>query len=80
MHPEKRRKNKQMLEQTLMPCPFCGRVDKLIIDETIPHHIHPIKQFRICCNAEGDNTGCGASCGYQMTKEKAIEVWNNRKP
>jgi len=63
----------------LKPCPFCGRVDKLIIDE-----VHQrmddivIRQYRVCCSAAGDNTGCGASCGYQLTEEEAIERWNRR--
>ena len=33
----------------------------------------------IVCNASGDNTGCGANCGYgHFTKQEAIEAWNRR--
>ena len=68
-----------MQQIELKPCPFCGRVDKLIIDE-IHHRLDDIviRQYRICCSAAGDNTGCGASCGYQMTEEEAIKAWNRR--
>ena len=60
-------------------CPFCGMVDKLVIDE-VHYRLDDIviRQYRVCCSAEGDNTGCGASCGYQRTEEEAIERWNRR--
>ena len=68
-----------MTMNELKPCPFCGRIDKLIINE-VHHSLDDmvIKQYRVCCSAEGDNTGCGASCGYQPTEEEAVKAWNMR--
>ena len=67
------------MQTELKPCPFCGRVDKLIIDEVHQQRGDFVfRQYRVCCSAAGDNTGCGASCGYQMTEEEAIERWNRR--
>ena len=68
-----------MMEQ-LKPCPFCGRTNKLIIHE-VSHLLDGtgIKQYTVVCNASGDNTGCGANCGYwHFTKQEAIEAWNRR--
>lgn len=63
----------------LKPCPFCGRVDKLnvreikqILDEIV------IKQYSVFCDASGDKTGCGASCGYRRTRNEAVKAWNRR--
>ena len=66
--------------EQLKPCPFCGRTNKLIIHE-VRHLIDGtgIKQYTVVCNASGDNTGCGANCGYgHFTKQEAIEAWNRR--
>lgn len=70
-----------MSDIKLKPCPFCGRIDKLIISE-ISHKIGDtkIKQYTVVCNASGDNTGCGASCGLgNFTEQEAIEAWNRRE-
>lgn len=63
----------------LEPCPFCGRTDKLIINE-VRHQLDDIeiKQYQIVCSAAGDNTGCGGSCGFQRSVDEAITAWNRR--
>ena len=67
------------MKNELKPCPFCGRVDNLIIDNA--HYRLDdcvIYNYRVCCSAAGYNTGCGASCGYRQTINEAIEAWNRR--
>ena len=67
------------MQTDLKPCPFCGRTDKLVFYETVQEFDDcKIHQYTIYCDASGDKTGCGASCGYQRTKEEAIEAWNRR--
>lgn len=67
------------MQTELKPCPFCGRTDKLVFYETVQEFDDcEIHQYTIYCDASGDKTGCGASCGYQRTKEEAIEAWNRR--
>lgn len=66
--------------EQLKPCPFCGRTNKLIIHEMSQRlDDTDMKQYTVVCNASGDNTGCGANCGYgHFTKQEAIEAWNRR--
>ena len=71
---------KKMNKIELKPCPFCGRTDKLIIHEVSQRlDDTDIKQYAVVCNTSGDNTGCGANCGYEhFTKQDAIAAWNKR--
>lgn len=67
----------------LKPCPFCGKKDTL--------HIANFRELEECENFEGYNVtpyvavvcdfnkgGCGASSGYRISSQKAVEVWNQR--
>ena len=71
------------MAEGLKPCPFCGRVDKLKVWKTeqrwdygVIHGV--IENWRVVCNREGDETGCGGSGGVYRTRRKAIEAWNRR--
>lgn len=63
----------------LKPCPFCGRTHGFLI-KSVTHRLDDImyEQWTVFCDASGDKVGCGASCGYRMTKEEAIAAWNRR--
>lgn len=56
----------------LKKCPFCGGEAELqcAIDTRIHHRVH-------CSNMD-----CPANCInlWEMTEERAINAWNNRKP
>ena len=64
----------------LKPCPFCGRIDKIKVWKT-EQRIDDIRieNWRVTCNREGDETGCGGSGGVRRTKKEAIEAWNIRQ-
>lgn len=73
----------------ILPCPFCGNEEvectnnyefygfsddfEDYADEDSPHD--DIKYAVIC---DSDKGGCGATGGFDDTKEKAIERWNRR--
>ena len=65
----------------LKPCPFCGKTNYLIVNES-SHYRGDIetKQYTVVCDASGDNLGCGASCGFleNFTEQDAVEAWNSR--
>ena len=64
----------------LKPCPFCGRIDKLKVWKTEQYlDGGVIENWRVSCNMEGDETGCGGTGGVRRTKKEAIEAWNTRK-
>lgn len=68
------------MNEELKPCPFCGRADKMVIwatEETSFDECRLIN-WRVSCNAEGDETGCGGSSGVKRTREEAIAAWNRR--
>ena len=66
----------------LKPCPFCGS-EKIIITDC-----RELKQcnnfaecgcmpnYTVCCDFR--QGGCGATSGYRLNKEEAIEAWNKR--
>ena len=63
----------------LKPCPFCGRADKMKVWKTESRWDHGvIENWRVSCNAEGDEAGCGGSGGAKRTRKEAIEAWNRR--
>lgn len=67
------------MAEGLKPCPFCGRVDKLKVWKTEQRWDHGvIENWRVVCNREGDETGCGGSGGVYRTRREAIEAWNRR--
>jgi len=59
-------------------CPFCG-VDKA---EVISHaemyddNSLSVDRFTVVCNIY--NGGCGATCGFHESKQKAVTRWNTR--
>ena len=72
IHPEERRKNRKKLEQTLMPCPFCGSKGEL--------HRKGVGDDALWI-VECANDFCPASYmigNVYSSKEKAIEAWNTR--
>ena len=66
-----------MTAPELKPCPFCGRIDKIIL--VFEDDYNYCKYF---CDASGfqnnNNRGCGASSGYAPTAKEAQEKWNTR--
>ena len=66
-----------MSEIKLLPCPLCG--ESVEIDE-IPPHTHSIATFMVDCDGLAIiECKCGCSITRE-TREKAIKVWNTRKP
>lgn len=59
-----------------IPCPFCGEVEYLRIDDASELEECTTGIAVICDATKG---GCGATCGYQPTEEKAITAWEQRK-
>lgn len=66
----------------LKPCPFCGS-EKLIIagcrglnECNNCEECENEYRYAVCCDfTEG---GCGATSGYRLNEEEAIEAWNRR--
>lgn len=70
----------------LLPCPFCGdRVALCFVsaseewasfneDEPFPHS----ESWHIVCDASHPFNGCGASAGFEPTKDAAAAAWNRR--
>ena len=54
-----------------LPCPFCGKDNKLRIN-TRKHRDYPDGLFAVKC------TRCGIRGRYQLTEERAIAAWNTR--
>lgn len=66
----------------LKPCPFCGG-EKLIITDCI--ELEDCNNFEkceyepyytVCCDF--NQGGCGATTGFCLNKQEAIEAWNRR--
>lgn len=74
---------------SLLPCPFCGKTHSLIVGaaseawDADEHGPYPhTESYAVFCDAstDGRRGGCGGAGGYRLTKDEAIEVWNNRTP
>lgn len=73
--------------ETLLPCPFCGKSDKLVIR---PYRAdddggEPFDWgFNVLCSAAGfdsnPNRGCGSGGAWGETKPEAVAAWNRRTP
>lgn len=61
--------------KNLKACPFCGQKKYLIL---IEEEYFSETQYQIVCDATNWKGGCGASCGWQDTLQKAQEAWNRR--
>ena len=78
--------------EILKHCPFCGKSESVILTtaklmEDCKHfedsgecscfkYDEPCGAYIVVCDyTQG---GCGASCGYASSKEKAIRKWNMR--
>lgn len=64
----------------LLPCPFCGNTEVELWDGLPAYESSmedaPYKRWTIVCSV--DDEGCGASCGYDLSMEGAVERWNER--
>lgn len=66
----------------LLPCPFCGNIDRL---EVVPFDAEPyFPGFIVRCNASGfdgdPRKGCGCNTGWAETEAEAVDAWNRRAP
>lgn len=60
-----------MGDSELLPCPFCGKGDKLKVHHRkTRHYDEPLAAVK--CNR------CGIRGRYQMTDERAMVAWNRR--
>ena len=58
-------------------CPFCGNEKVIVLEESGNSEIFEnIRNYVICCDF--NNGGCGATSGYRISEEEAIEAWNKR--
>ena len=61
----------------LTPCPFCGNEKLVILEESTDSEIYEnIINYAVCCDFH--RGGCGATSGYRISEEEAIEAWNKR--
>ena len=67
---------KVKVEVELKPCPFCGNTKLFVGDSDAIKNDDDHINFTVCCDFE--QGGCGATCGYELTKAKAITKWNTR--
>ena len=64
------------IEIELKPCPFCGNTNLFVGTSAQLHGDDDEDDYAVCCDFE--QGGCGATGGYQLSKIKAIELWNKR--
>lgn len=69
----------QYEKENLLPCPFCGVTGpaKIATSQDLKGpECGSESDFTIVCDAQ--KSGCGATCGYAASKERAIQKWNRR--
>ena len=76
-----------MMGTKLLPCPFCGKIDTLIVGSDLELSCKEdyddwselnSETFAVACDfLKG---GCGATSGFRDSKEFAIHTWNTRTP
>lgn len=61
----------------LKNCPFCGNKNIILDDDNDPavYVLQSELHIVVCDFNQG---GCGASTGWEATKEQAIKAWNQR--
>lgn len=68
-------------KEELIPCPFCGTTESLIVgtDEEIglSEEGKGSGYYQVCCCFT--KGGCGSASGFREVKEEAIKLWNTRK-
>ena len=65
----------------MKPCPFCGgtKTLRIVSSHEDEEYFDSTECFTVSCDASSNGPGgCGAACGYQRSKEKAVEAWNTR--
>lgn len=61
----------------LRRCPFCGNENLVVLEESTDSEIYEnIINYAVCCDFH--RGGCGATSGYRISEEEAIEAWNKR--
>lgn len=73
------------MENKLLSCPFCGKIDTLIVGSDLELSCKEdyddwselnSETFAVACDfLKG---GCGATSGFRDSKEFAIHTWNTR--
>ncbi len=64
------------LLEELKPCPFCGKDVAKVTDALELKRDNDMEGYYVVCSArEG---GCGASSGWEDTKEDVTKQWNRR--
>lgn len=63
----------------LQRCPFCGKDESLEVvkqSDLWNDYELPVERFTVVCS--WNKKGCGATCGFHSTKQKAVSRWNTR--
>lgn len=61
-----------MCEPTLKPCPFCGGEAVLFTLEGYGHTMDKYENYEVKCDV------CHATTEYSLSRDLAIEAWNQR--
>lgn len=76
----------QVTKDSLLPCPHCGATSDGSVrvgtagedhEECCELQAGQVESFAVCCDFNAG--GCGAGGGYRLSRDEAIEAWNNRE-